>query len=932
MKINKIISKILYLSVPAICLLMIASISNGQKLKIMPLGNSITFGEDSSPDRQEMTTPWNCIAYRKALYDLLIEAGYTFDYVGSQRSGWEAGLPTNAVDSLDYTNNAGFPGIRPTQLTTLLRTGKNPYWGDDCELNGYGGCPQNYLTLFKPDVILLHIGTNQLTDYPTASTFRDSVNAMLNIIDAYEQSSGKTVPVFLAQIIKHGSGTIADLYDEYTVFYNDLLYNLVNSRSGDKLYIVDMENIPGFDYTKGADMFDDYHPNESGYAKMADTWFAHMDSYNFRAPVVSNIQNLTINEHDTYKTINLNNYVFDPQDPDDEITWSYTPYPSVRFNISIANGIATISSKNPDWNGSETITFKAEDSGHGSTPLSGSDAVIITSVAVNDTPVIQSQQPISLQEDTQVTILFSYLDVYDPDNSYPADFTLHLLPGSNYTVIGGNKVKPNANYYGTLTVPVYVNDGQVNSNIYNLTVTVTSVNDKPWLNIPANRTAFEGSLFSMTITAGDVDVGDVLVLSSLEKPSWLSFNAATGLLRGTPHNDDVGSHSVAIRVNDGKVNVDSVFFIEVENTNDNPVITSYPENTTIYSNEYFEYYITAEDSDVNDILTYSAVTLPSFLSFDEATHKLYGTPLNDDIGLHEVSLRVGDGTVFKYQDFDLQVEMKTHAPVITSSHVYTAVEDIQYIYALKATDIDNDVLTFTGIKIPDWLDFYPSGILIGTPENSDVGIHEVILSVTDGLYTVYDSFNIEVLNVNDPPVILGTSKILSTPKETPLELSISDLLVEDDDNIFPEDFSMKLYDGSNYTVIDYLVVPNTSFTGILDVNVEVDDGLDSATGQIPVYVGISAVNDQNQKEGSLMVYPVPATEKINFRFSKLSEDAVIKLFNSTLQPLKVLNVPARTEEFMIDIQDLPAGIIFYLVDDKHGFSSGSFIHTILMQQ
>jgi hypothetical protein len=59
---------------------------------------------------------------------------------------------------------------------------------------------------------------------------------------------------------------------------------------------------------------------------------------------------------------------------------------------------------------------------------------------------------------------------------------------------------------------------------------------------------------------------------------------------------------------------------------------------------------------------------------------------------------------------------------------------------------------------------------------------------------------------------------------------------------------------------------------------------------------------------------------------------VIKLFNSTLQPLKVLNVPARTEEFMIDIQDLPAGIIFYLVDDKHGFSSGSFIHTILMQQ
>jgi hypothetical protein len=54
----------------------------GDTIKIMPVGNSITAGEHYSfPALEERT------GYRKALYEMLINAGYNVDFVGSQNHG-----------------------------------------------------------------------------------------------------------------------------------------------------------------------------------------------------------------------------------------------------------------------------------------------------------------------------------------------------------------------------------------------------------------------------------------------------------------------------------------------------------------------------------------------------------------------------------------------------------------------------------------------------------------------------------------------------------------------------------------------------------------------------------------------------------------------------------------------------------------------------
>jgi hypothetical protein len=87
--------------------------------------------------------------------------------------------------------------------------------------------------------------------------------------------------------------------------------------------------------------------------------------------------------------------------------------------------------------------------------------------------------PLSTQEETPLTLTLSDLTVTDPDNVYPDDFTLTVLPGSDYELSGPNTIAPRVDFNGTLTVNVTVNDGTDSSPPAGIVVTVTPVNDAP---------------------------------------------------------------------------------------------------------------------------------------------------------------------------------------------------------------------------------------------------------------------------------------------------------------------------------------------------------------------------------------------------------------------------------------------------------------------
>ncbi|MEL4274898.1 putative Ig domain-containing protein, partial [Shewanella xiamenensis] len=77
---------------------------------------------------------------------------------------------------------------------------------------------------------------------------------------------------------------------------------------------------------------------------------------------------------------------------------------------------------------------------------------------------------------------------------------------------------------------------------------------------------------------------------------------------------------------------------------------------------------------------------------------------------------------------------------------------------------------------PSWLSFNPAtGVLSGTPTNTNVGSHAVVLRATDvdGL-TADQSFTIAVANVNDAPVASNQSVALEEDSSVMITLAGED--------------------------------------------------------------------------------------------------------------------------------------------------------------
>jgi len=79
------------------------------------------------------------------------------------------------------------------------------------------------------------------------------------------------------------------------------------------------------------------------------------------------------------------------------------------------------------------------------------------------------------------------------------------------------------------------------------------------------------------------------------------------------------------------------------------------------------------------------------------------------------------------------------------------------------------------------------------------GTSNLTFTADDGELTVTDEVLVTVTPTNDPPEITGQDE-LSTPEETPLTITLGDLSVEDIDNTYPDDFTLTVLEGDNYTI------------------------------------------------------------------------------------------------------------------------------------
>jgi len=211
------------------CLLCLffSSASAEEPIRIMPLGDSITRGWYGSTGAN---------GYRKPLYLSLTNNGYNVDFIGCQNDGDFADKNHEGRDGWHAAGGTG-GGILP-----------NVY---------------NWLTANPADIVLLHIGTNDITG---GDQDVNEVSDILDEIDRYDPN----ITVVLALIINRKS------YSLITTQYNNSLNQMAMNRiaNGDDIIIVNMENALNY----STDMADNLHPNDSGYAKMANVWFAALDN------------------------------------------------------------------------------------------------------------------------------------------------------------------------------------------------------------------------------------------------------------------------------------------------------------------------------------------------------------------------------------------------------------------------------------------------------------------------------------------------------------------------------------------------------------------------------------------------------------------------------------------------------------------------------
>jgi len=200
---------------------------SAQQIRIMPLGDSITHGEHGS-------TPIG--GFRDDLADMLLDEGIDFDLVGTLNDGTEG-----------YPWHEGHPGETARYLAANI-----DYW----------------LNQTHPDIVLLHIGTNDINSHYSNTTIRNDIETLIENIWDYDSS----IPVLLCSLIPRD-----DSYNSINTDLCRLVHQLAIEKQADGKAIryVGQNEIWITNYNWANDyLYDAFHPNNSGYYVMADVYFS----------------------------------------------------------------------------------------------------------------------------------------------------------------------------------------------------------------------------------------------------------------------------------------------------------------------------------------------------------------------------------------------------------------------------------------------------------------------------------------------------------------------------------------------------------------------------------------------------------------------------------------------------------------------------------
>ncbi len=327
---------------------------------------------------------------------------------------------------------------------------------------------------------------------------------------------------------------------------------------------------------------------------------------------------------------------------------------------------------------------------------------------------------------------------------------------------------PTAGQLGSHPVTITAKDahGAETSQSFDLGVVTSAPNDPPVITSRPRGTTPLGSTYLYAVEASDPN-GDPLTYLLETAPAGMTLNAAR-LILWAPTPDQFGPNPVRLRVEDGRGGAavqDFTVDVVAQGSNLPPAIVSTPGGVATAGRPY-RYDAKALDPE-GDALVWT-LEAPTGMSIDPSLGTIRWTPTLDQLGGRDVVVRVADtqgGSAS--QSFTITVRAGNLPPAITSTPPTRAAATQAYRYAVHATDVDSDPLTYLLSAAPAGMTIdAATGLIQWIPDTT--GPQTVFIRVEDGqggiatqTYTVV----VSATALNLPPKITSTPSFRATVGE-----------------------------------------------------------------------------------------------------------------------------------------------------------------------
>ncbi|RLE45970.1 MAG: hypothetical protein DRJ31_10570, partial [Candidatus Methanomethylicota archaeon] len=285
---------------------------------------------------------------------------------------------------------------------------------------------------------------------------------------------------------------------------------------------------------------------------------------------------------------------------------------------------------------------------------------------------------------------------------------------------------------GNYQIVFILTDGRGATTRDTVNITVVDANQPPVITNISDTTLYVNVSDSIVfyIIAEDND-GDSLSYNISGKPPGATYDRiTTHKFRWVPTYSQYGTYTLKFNVEDGRGGTD---FVNVTIIVNRPPTFNPVNDTTISENDSLYLTLSATDLD-NDSLIYSASGIPSGASISTEDSIIFGwRPNYYSSGTYSVKFTVTDGkTGYDTVIVQITVENVNQPPVIDSitTKAVNIENNLQFI--VKATDPDNEKLTFSASNLPSGATFDPSTqIFSWTPASTQTDTYYVRFKVED---------------------------------------------------------------------------------------------------------------------------------------------------------------------------------------------------------